>query len=275
MIGDWFDGPTVEPIIFPENRKLALLFGINDYPSYENDLNGCRPDILHREEIIKTYFPDVTVAKFLDRQVTRERMEETVTTAISKLHPGDSVILSFDSCFSQGATRLMGLVGNDDRIRYLRPRFAPRSFPQRPIVRKQLAKGDDPEKMLWTAISACGERQTSADAYVKGYGHTGIFHYYDLQVMRPNLTWAQANAEVKKYLPSSNFDQVPSITGPSWMVNRVPFDVPTLYIDYSGHGTYDYDRNGDEADGYDEALFLYDGVLLDDTINSWLQKIPA
>lgn len=47
-----------------------------------------------------------------------------------------------------------------------------------------------------------------------------------------------------------------------------------LLVHYSGHGTYVKDRNGDEADGYDEALYLYDGVLIDDDIREILDKIP-
>jgi hypothetical protein len=37
-------------------------------------------------------------------------------------------------------------------------------------------------------------------------------------------------------------------------------------IHYSGHGTTVIDKNGDEKDGYDEALYLYDGCLLDDDL---------
>jgi hypothetical protein len=47
-----------------------------------------------------------------------------------------------------------------------------------------------------------------------------------------------------------------------------------LLIHYSGHGTQKYDRNGDEHDGYDEALYLYDGILIDDRIHELLIKIP-
>lgn len=47
-----------------------------------------------------------------------------------------------------------------------------------------------------------------------------------------------------------------------------------LTVHYSGHGTYVPDRNGDEADGYDEALYLYDGPLVDDDIGEILQGIP-
>lgn len=48
----------------------------------------------------------------------------------------------------------------------------------------------------------------------------------------------------------------------------------TLLIHYSGHGTQVYDRNGDELDGYDEALYLYDGMVIDDDLREVLLLIP-
>ncbi|MDF1550031.1 MAG: caspase family protein [Bacteroidales bacterium] len=40
---------------------------------------------------------------------------------------------------------------------------------------------------------------------------------------------------------------------------------------YSGHGTQVLDTSGDEEDGYDEALYVYDGTLIDDEINAILK----
>lgn len=47
-----------------------------------------------------------------------------------------------------------------------------------------------------------------------------------------------------------------------------------LLVQYSGHGTQVRDKNADEADGYDEALYLYDGTFTDDEFNEVLQLIP-
>lgn len=54
--------------------------------------------------------------------------------------------------------------------------------------------------------------------------------------------------------------------------NAQPDDI--IYIHYSGHGTYCPDRNGDEADGFDEALYLYDGIYIDDDMNHCLRATP-
>jgi hypothetical protein len=44
-------------------------------------------------------------------------------------------------------------------------------------------------------------------------------------------------------------------------------------IHYSGHGTQIPDKNGDEVDGYDEALYLYDGPLVDDDLGYILTNL--
>lgn len=47
-----------------------------------------------------------------------------------------------------------------------------------------------------------------------------------------------------------------------------------IVMTYSGHGTQVPDQNGDEPDYYDEALYVSDGVLLDDSLRSVLNKVP-
>ena len=46
----------------------------------------------------------------------------------------------------------------------------------------------------------------------------------------------------------------------------------SIVLTFSGHGTYQPDRDGDETDGYDEALCPYDlttrGALIDDTLHA-------
>ena len=42
---------------------------------------------------------------------------------------------------------------------------------------------------------------------------------------------------------------------------------------YSGHGTYNRDSSGDEEDSYDEALYVYDGILLDDELREILDDL--
>jgi len=46
-----------------------------------------------------------------------------------------------------------------------------------------------------------------------------------------------------------------------------------IVITYSGHGTNVPDQNGDESDGRDEALCLYDGYLVDDCIRDMMKGL--
>lgn len=47
-----------------------------------------------------------------------------------------------------------------------------------------------------------------------------------------------------------------------------------LVVHFSGHGNYYKDGNGDEADGFDEALEFYDTALVDDTLALLLEQVP-
>jgi hypothetical protein len=52
-----------------------------------------------------------------------------------------------------------------------------------------------------------------------------------------------------------------------------------LFFNFSGHGTQVVDEDGDEEDGFDEALcpsdFEVAGTLTDDVLCSWLESLPA
>lgn len=47
-----------------------------------------------------------------------------------------------------------------------------------------------------------------------------------------------------------------------------------VVITFSGHGTSVADKSGDEQDGRDEALCLYDNLLIDDTIQKIIRSLP-
>ena len=48
-----------------------------------------------------------------------------------------------------------------------------------------------------------------------------------------------------------------------------------LVVTYSGHGSTVIDEDGDEPDGRDETLYLYDGNLVDDEIRTILSTLPG
>src|SRR5215216_1960376 len=49
--------------------------------------------------------------------------------------------------------------------------------------------------------------------------------------------------------------------------------VDVIIFTYSGHGTQYLDLGGDEGDLYDEALYVYDGKILDDELRVIINKI--
>jgi hypothetical protein len=46
-----------------------------------------------------------------------------------------------------------------------------------------------------------------------------------------------------------------------------------IVFTYSGHGTQVVDLSGDEGDSYDEAIYVYDGTILDDDLRTIINKI--
>jgi hypothetical protein len=46
-----------------------------------------------------------------------------------------------------------------------------------------------------------------------------------------------------------------------------------IVFTYSGHGTQVIDISGDEGDSYDEAIYVYDGTILDDDLRVIIDKI--
>lgn len=61
------------------------------------------------------------------------------------------------------------------------------------------------------------------------------------------------------------------ISNLKWLVSH---ENAELVFQNSSHGTQIPDINGDEVDGYDEALVTYDGILIDDTIGDIFDTIP-
>lgn len=59
-----------------------------------------------------------------------------------------------------------------------------------------------------------------------------------------------------------------------WLTEDVG-NTDRVMIYVSSHGSYVPDKNGDEKDGVDETLYMYDGHFIDDEFYSALRKIPS
>jgi len=241
-------------------EKTFLGFGINKYGG-GNDLNGCVNDINDAEKKFISLIPDITPAKFLDKEAKREVFRYQLAKAIEALPKNGTVVLVTDCCFSGSITRSV--------VIKKKARFKPSGIlPNMGKIRK-IAKSDTAK---WITISGCGERQTSADAMINGR-YNGAFTYVALTCLKKDMTYRQWFDKIREQLPSATFEQSPTLEGYDYLTYRVIGDGPTLIVWYSGHGTYVKDRGGDEADGYDEAICLYDGNLVDDDLNYILRTI--
>jgi len=275
MILEWFNKPNPVPDSIPDPppgstpavKRTLLSFAINNYPGTANDLQGCLNDQDNIAQKVLSIFPDFTIKKFRDSQVTINCYKTEVAKAISELKPGSTVLILPDSCFSGTVTRFMNSDKHPTQNRYyqnpdlfIRSRAATRIF-----------KGAG--NIKWIVISGCGEEQTSADAYINGQ-YNGAFTWFAVKALKSGITYRQWYKAIRTYLPSKNYDQAPELEGPDELLDKKIFEDDTLIIHNSSHGTQTYDANGDEEDGYDEAIYLYDGMVIDDDINAILQKIP-
>ena len=252
----WFSKPPEVPLT---GYRVGLSSVINNYPGTANDLNGCHNDQINAETTLKKYWPDFAIRKYKDAEVTRANFKNTLNEALNE--KWDTVIMFMDCCFSEDNTR--------DIHHAVKAKFV---APEHPIVRhkvvKHIARSVD---MKWIAFSACQDYQTAADAYIGG-NYNGAFTWAAMKVLRPEMTYYDWFLATKTLLAQSSFEQIPEMQGPDYLLNKKVFSDKTLFVQYSGHGTYTPDRNGDEADNQDEAMYVYDGMILDDELSEILTK---
>lgn len=240
------------PVIITGN-KVALLWGINNYPGAANDLNGCLNDIHDvRDKLNELYPGEWNINTFEDNQVTCSMFRNTIKNQIVSMRSGDlllihysghgtkvndphydeadgydealylydgaftddqfnevlqlipagaKVIIALDSCFSGGATKLLGGV-------YQKAKYIPTQKVKSLKRRKKYLKSD---VMKWVVFSGCQENQTSSDAYIDGR-YNGAFTWSWLKAIDKAIsynTWCVSTAN--KLDPE--FDQVPTIEG--------------------------------------------------------------
>jgi len=247
-----------EPITF-EGDLVALSGVINDYPGTANDLNGCINDQINAEKTLTSYWNNFIFHKLKDSQVTCSAWDKNLTEAL-KQH-WDTVILFMDCCFAEDNTR--GFV-HDKRERFVKPAGL-----KRVKIIRRLGRTAE---MKHIAFSACQDYQTSADAHIGG-SYNGAFTYFAMKALRPSMTYRDWYLATKSLLSNSAFEQIPELQGMDELLNKKVFSDKTLFVQYSGHGTFTKDLNGDEADGQDEAMYLYDGIFLDDRLAKVLTAI--
>jgi len=66
--------------------------------------------------------------------------------------------------------------------------------------------------MDYIVLTGCAEYQTSADAYINGK-YQGAMTYYAMKTLEGGISYQEWYKRIRKYLPSSSFDQIPQMEG--------------------------------------------------------------
>jgi metacaspase-1 len=240
-------------------NKVLLSFAINNYPGTQNDLNGCLND---QKNMIKT-LSDFAVRSFKDSEVTKDKFINELDSVISQAKEGDTVVVHYsghgtyvadvsgdepdgydeavylydgaliddklgealdktpdgvkviillDSCFSGTATRVI----DENKM----SKFVCTERRKLHIRHKKFLKSTS---LKWVLISGCSEHQTSADAYING-GYEGAFTHFLLKALDRDYTYKQWFDKLREYLPSDEYDQIPTIEGPEELLDTVVFN---------------------------------------------------
>ena len=215
MCLEWFKKKE-DPIAYGD--RTALLFGINDYPGSQNDLNGCINDIDDVAAKISSLWPDFYIRKFKDAEVTRNRFKTELSNAIAALPEGATVVIFSDSCFSAGNTR--------SNPHLIKPRFFNPGVKTKHRKRRKMFRSAE---MKWLAYSGCGEKQTSSDAYFNNRPN-GAFTFYTIREAKKGISYGGLMSGIDVHLPSATFPQDPELHGPEELRQRMLFEGPTLIV---------------------------------------------
>lgn len=244
-----------------------LSYSINDYKGNVNDLNGCINDAKQGKNTLLGFWPEFDTRLYLDKVATLKTFRTETAAAIATLEPGATILAMADSCFSQSVTRPLIAKGITE-THIPRNRFY--ATPGVPLRQKEKEESIFLRSDLrWMTMSGCGETQFSADAYING-GYHGAFSWHAFRLLQPGMTYREWYYQIRRYLPSAQFDQIPSLEGPSFMLDRRVFEDQTLVIHNSTHGTQLQGITSYEE--IDEALVLYDSNLRDKEYFAILNK---
>lgn len=253
----------VIPMEYAERRLLS--FAINDYQGSVNDLRGCINDSRHAKDVFLSHWPDFDIRRFLDYEATVRAFNSAVASAIMSLKPGATVAVLSDSCFSSTNTRAMRKRGVGEGHIPKNRFYATPGEPIIPFAQPFFMRSD----IKWIAISACGETQTAADAFINDAYH-GAFSWTIFRLLNVGMTWRQWFNETRRFLPSDEFDQEPTLEGPEHLLDTLVCSGNTLIIHNSTHGTT---LRGRGEDAVDQAIVLYDGNLRDKDYFALLSKV--
>ena len=247
-----FGGSTVNPPTWEHAPKVALSFGINNYPGGQNDLNGCINDV----ELVVERLPEFQIRKFKDEEVTVGNTVNQIEYVIGNAVENDIILIHYSGHGTyvedkngdeidgyDEALYLYDGVLTDDKMNEMlqkipagvtvallldscfsgtatrnphKIRFMPPTFERKEHLRIKRGWYED---MKWIVISGCGENQTSADALINGK-YNGAFTYFAMFTLNRTMTYQTWFNKIREFLPSRDFDQAPTLEGNSDLINK-------------------------------------------------------
>ena len=261
-IAEWFKPEPIEIPNYGDNTVGSIVVG--DYAGTANDLAGPPHDQVDFQKMLLAKWPHYTFRMFKDAESTTERFLAELRAAVKDLPDDGMLLFIMDNCSSDTNTRNHGIHPT------VAKRFHPPTEPIDGNVTKKILKTQEFPRVL--VISACLANQTAADAVFDGRTN-GALHYCLIKSAEKGITYAEWVLRAKAMLIKFGFDQRPTIDGPVELQNRKIFEGKVRVIQVSSHGTYVKDTSGDEADGRDEALYLYNGTVIDDEIGAILSTL--
>jgi hypothetical protein len=140
-------------------------------------------------------------------------VDDDINKLLLKIPEGANVICFFDSCFSGTVTRAC-YGGKPKKNRFMQTP----GVPIQTNAKKRMAG----MASNWITFSACGEEQTSADAYFNGRAN-GAGTYFFLKALQPGITARELYKRLRQYLPSQDFSQAPELEGKDELLDKILF----------------------------------------------------
>ena len=240
--------------------RVALLFGINDYPGSGNDLRGCINDIDDVATKLKKEFPDFQIFKFTNSEVTTGRFVSEIENALLKMKQGHLYIhysghgtqipsateangynealylwngpLIDDEIYRLQLMTPVGLrvtakfdscFSGDLGSRKMNPHyFKSRFMPLQgvPVLKRPVNHMGKTDAGQVWLIYSGCGEEQTSADAMFSGRANGAFTYFDLKSFNVNTTHADELIQTRYLLQKYSFEQIPELSGPEYRINE-------------------------------------------------------
>jgi len=245
-----FDFFKKKPINWEHSNKVAILFGIDNYPETENDLDFCLSDLERsKSNLLNKGFQ---IREFRDSNFTRKAWREQLTYAFTNARSGDRIwiddsshgsyrkdinndeedgydetICAYDGDILDDETNeLCKLIPEGVTVVFFLDCCFSGTATRNPGNQEGRKVRFKPPKGKFRAykrikravipdynrivISACLENESAEEGIINNVG-TGVAHFYLWYVYTDGITWDEWFKKLRILLPNKNFSQTPTL----------------------------------------------------------------